>query len=138
PSIPAVFGNFLLPIMIGAKDVAFPRLNLASFYVYVLGSALTLTALIAGGGDTGWTFYAPASTNSSGEVGWVVLGILVLGISTIMSGINFIVTVHTLRAKGITWTKLPIFVWNIYATSIIQILATPVLGLSLIIVGLDH
>jgi cytochrome c oxidase subunit 1 len=138
PSIPAVFGNFLLPIMIGARDVAFPRLNLASFYVYVLGAAITLIALIGGGVDTGWTFYAPYSSTTHTAVGWVVLGIFVLGVSSIMSGINFIVTVHTLRAKGMTWSKLPIFVWTIYGTSIIQVLATPVLGLSVLLVGADR
>jgi cytochrome c oxidase subunit 1 len=138
PSIPNVFGNFMLPIMIGARDVAFPKLNLASFYVYLLGSAITLTALIKGGVDTGWTFYAPYSSHTHTAVSWVVLGIFVLGISSIMSGINFIVTVHTLRSKGVTWSKLPIFVWTIYGTSIIQVLATPVLGLSLALVGADH
>src|SRR5260370_22265665 len=97
PSIPNIFGNFVLPIMIGAKDVAFPRLNLASFYVYLVGATLTVIALIAGGVDTGWTFYAPYSTSTQSAVGWVVLGVFVLGVSSIMTGINFIVTVHTLR-----------------------------------------
>jgi cytochrome c oxidase subunit 1 len=138
PSIPTVFGNFLLPIMIGAKDVAFPRLNLASFYVYLVGCVVLLIALVDGGVDTGWTFYTPYSSTTSGAVGWVVLGVFILGISSIMTGINFIVTTHTLRAKGVTWGKLPIFVWTIYATSIIQVLATPVLGLSLALVGIDH
>ncbi len=138
PSIPAVFGNFFVPIQIGAKDVAFPRLNLASFYVYMLGSTLTLVALISGGVDTGWTFYVPYSTTSPMQVTWVVLGVFVLGVSSIMTGLNFIVTVHTLRAKGVTWSKLPLFVWTIYSTSIIQILATPVLGLSLVVVAIDH
>jgi cytochrome c oxidase subunit I len=138
PSIPGVFGNFMLPIMIGAKDVAFPKLNLASFWVYFVGSILTLVALTTGGVDTGWTFYAPYSTSTRGAVGWVVLGVFVLGVSSIMSGINFIVTVHTLRAKGVGWMKLPLFVWAIYATSIIQVLATPVLGLSLGLVAIDH
>jgi len=138
PSIPGVFGNFFVPIMIGAKDVAFPRLNLASFYVYLLGSVVTLVALVAGGVDTGWTFYAPYSASTNGAVGWVVTGVFILGISTIMSGINFIVTIHTLRAKGVGWMGIPIFVWTIYATSIIQVLATPVLGLSLMLVGIDH
>ena len=138
PSIPTVFGNFLLPIMVGARDVAFPRLNLASFYVYVAGAAITLWALVAGGVDTGWTFYAPYSTVSPGRVALVALGIFVLGISSIMTGLNFIVTVHTLRARGVGWMRLPIFVWTIYATSIIQVLATPILGLSLAVVGLDH
>jgi cytochrome c oxidase subunit 1 len=138
PSIPTVFGNFLLPIMIGAKDVAFPRLNLASFYVYVIGAAVTLWALLRGGVDTGWTFYAPYSTSTPTEVSLVAVGIFILGVSSILTGINFIVTVHTLRARGIGWTKLPIFVWAIYATSIIQVLATPILGLSLAVVALDH
>jgi len=138
PSIPTVFGNFLLPIMIGARDVAFPRLNLASFYVYVAGATLTLLALVDGGVDTGWTFYAPYSTSTPGAVALVACGVFVLGISSIMTGINFIVTVHTLRAPGVTWMRLPLFVWAIYATSIIQVLATPVLGLSLALVGADH
>jgi cytochrome c oxidase subunit 1 len=138
PSIPAAFGNFMVPIMIGARDVAFPRLNLASFYVWLIGTVLLLITLVAGGVDTGWTFYPPYSTQSGTAVGLAILSVFVLGISSIMTGINFIVTVHTLRAKGVTWTKLPIFVWTIYATAIIQVLATPVLGLSLILVGLDH
>jgi cytochrome c oxidase subunit 1 len=138
PAIPGVFGNFVVPIMLGAKDVAFPRLNLASFYVYVLGSAISLWTMAAGGVDTGWTFYAPYSTTSPTAVAPLGLGIFILGTSSILTGLNFIVTVHTLRATGITWSKLPLFVWAIYATSIIQILATPVLGLSLILVALDH
>jgi cytochrome c oxidase subunit 1 len=138
PAIPGVFGNFFLPIMIGAKDVAFPKLNLASFYVYALGAVITTTGLLAGGVDTGWTFYAPYSTTSLGEVRLVAVGIFIFGVSSIMSGINFIVTVHTLRARGIGWMKMPLFVWAIYATSIIQVLATPILGLSLALVGVDH
>jgi cytochrome c oxidase subunit 1 len=138
PAIPAVFGNFVIPIMLGAKDVAFPRLNLASFYVYMLGSAVTLWTMAAGGVDTGWTFYAPYSTTSPTAVAPLGLGVFILGTSSILTGLNFIVTTHTLRATGITWSKLPLFVWAIYATSIIQILATPVLGMSLILVALDH
>lgn len=138
PSIPGVFGNFFLPIMLGAKDVAFPRLNLASFYVYLLGSAVTLWALIGGGVDTGWTFYAPYSVDSPTRVVPVGIGIFILGISSILTGINFIVTTHTMRARGITWRKLPLFVWSIYATSIIIIVATPVLGLSLLLIAADH
>jgi cytochrome c oxidase subunit I len=138
PSIPSIFGNFFVPIMIGAKDVAFPRLNLASFWVYVLGSIVTLVALVDGGVDTGWTFYTPYSSTTPTAVGWVVTGIFILGISTIMTGLNFIVTTHTLRAKGVGFMQMPIFVWNIYATAIIQVLATPVLGLSLVLVGLDN
>jgi cytochrome c oxidase subunit 1 len=133
-----VFGNFLVPIMIGAKDVAFPLLNLMSFWVYVLGAAITLVALIGGGVDTGWTFYVPYSGTSVTAVGWVVTGIFVLGVSTIMSGVNFIVTTHTLRAQGLGWMQMPLFVWAVYGTAIIQVIATPVLGLSLVLVGLDH
>ncbi len=138
PSIPAAFGNFLLPLMIGARDVAFPKLNLATFWIYVLGAAITLTSLIAGGVDTGWTFYTPYSTTSTGAVALVAIGIFVLGISTIFSGLNFIVTVHTMRAEGVKWSRLPLFVWAIYGTSVIQVLATPVLGLSIAVVGADH
>jgi cytochrome c oxidase subunit I len=138
PAIPTVFGNFLLPIMIGAKDVAFPRLNLVSFYVYLAGSALALWAMIEGGADTGWTFYTPYSTSSPSAVTLVALGVFVLGLSSIMTGLNFIVSVHTLRAKNLSWHKLPLFVWSIYATSIIQVLATPVLGMSLLLVAADR
>jgi cytochrome c oxidase subunit I len=138
PSIPGIFGNFLIPIMIGASDVAFPRLNLASFWVYVLGAIVTLVALVAGGVDTGWTFYVPYSTTTVGSVGWVALGVFILGVSTILSGLNFVVTVHTLRVRGLGWFDMPLFVWSIYATAVIQVLATPVLGLSLALVGIDH
>jgi cytochrome c oxidase subunit I len=138
PSIPTVFGNFFLPIMIGAKDVAFPRLNLASFYVYLLGSTFALVAMVQGGVDSGWTFYTPYSTTSPSAVTPVAFGIFVLGISSIMTGLNFIVTVHTLRAPGLSWHRMPLFVWAIYATSIIQVLATPVLGMSLLLVAADR
>jgi cytochrome c oxidase subunit 1 len=138
PAIPAGLGNFLVPLMIGARDVAFPRLNLLSFYVYLLGAGITLAAMLAGGADTGWTFYTPYSASSPSAVAPVVTGVFVLGVSSIMSGINFIVTVHALRAPGVGWFGMPLFVWAIYATSIIQVLATPVLGLSLALVFLDH
>ncbi len=138
PAIPAVFGNFLLPIMLGAKDLAFPRLNLASLYVYALGVALTLWGMIHGGADTGWTFYAPYATTSPTDVAPIALGVFVLGVSSIMTGLNFIATTHMLRAKGVRWYGMPIFVWTLYATSIIQVIATPVLGLSVILVALDH
>ncbi|HKE16790.1 MAG TPA: cbb3-type cytochrome c oxidase subunit I, partial [Kofleriaceae bacterium] len=138
PAIPTVFGNFFLPLMLGAEDVAFPRLNLASFYVYVAGSAIVLTALMAGGVDTGWTFYAPYSTTSPTAVATAAFGVFVIGMSSILTGINFIVTTHTLRAEGMRWHDMPLFVWAIYATAIIQILATPVLGLSLLLVAVDH
>jgi cytochrome c oxidase subunit I len=138
PSIPNVFGNFVLPIMLGAKDLAFPRLNLASFYVYVVGAAVVLGAMVWGGADTGWTFYAPYSTNTQSAVVPVVSGVFILGISSIMTAINFIVTTHTMRARGMSWFRLPLFVWAIYATSIIMLLATPVLGLSMLLVGIDR
>ena len=138
PGIPTVFGNFLLPIMLGAKDLAFPRLNLASFYVYVLGSAMTLVGIFTGGIDTGWTFYTPYSASSVTSVAPVALGIFVLGVSSIMTGINFIATTHAMRAKNLGWFKMNLFVWAIYATSVIQVLATPVLGMALVLVGLDH
>jgi cytochrome c oxidase subunit 1 len=138
PSIPAAFGNFLLPIMLGAKDVAFPRLNLASYYIYVLGSTWVLAALWWGGVDTGWTFYTPYSAHSPSAVVPTVLGIFILGWSTILTGINFIVTTHTMRARGIGWFRMPLFVWAMYGTSIIQVLATPVLAISVAIVGIDH
>jgi cytochrome c oxidase subunit 1 len=138
PAIPTVFGNFLLPLMLGARDVAFPRLNLASFYVYLSGSAITLTSLVAGGADMGWTFYVPYSTTSPSAVANVAFGVFVLGLSSVMTGINFIVTVHTMRTAGLGWHRLPLFVWSLYATSIIQVLATPVLGMSLLLVAADR
>lgn len=138
PSIPNVFGNFILPPAIGAIDVAFPRLNLASFYVYALGALVTTSALIGGGVDTGWTFYTPYSTTSLTAVSLTGLGIFIFGISSIITSLNFIVTIHTMRAKGMGWMQLPLFAWAIYGTSIIQVLATPVLGMSLILVALDH
>jgi len=138
PSIPTAFGNFLLPMMIGAKDVAFPRLNLASYYIYVAGVVWVIVALWMGGADTGWTFYAPYSAHSPSAVVPTVFGIFILGWSTIITGVNFIVTTHTMRAKGVTWFRMPLFVWAMYGVSIIQTLATPVLAISLLIVGIDH
>jgi cytochrome c oxidase subunit 1 len=138
PSIPNVFGNFVLPIMLGAKDLAFPRLNLLSLYVYALGAMILLAALVWGGADTGWTFYPPFSTSTEGAVFPVVLGVFVLGVSSIMTSVNFIVTTHTMRAAGIRWSRVPLFVWAIYATSVIMLLATPVLALTIMLVGLDH
>src|SRR5512145_807460 len=138
PAIPSGFGNFLLPIMIGAKDVAFPRLNLLSFYLYLAGAVIALYGMIQGGADTGWTFYTPYSTTTITKVAPILLGAFVLGFSSILTGLNFIVTTHTMRAPGIGWGRLPLFVWSIYATSIIQILATPVLGMSLLLVAVEH
>jgi cytochrome c oxidase subunit 1 len=138
PSIPTAFGNFLLPMQIGAKEVAFPRLNLLSFWIYVAGAVCVLMAMWLGAIDTGWTFYAPYSTQSPSAVVPTVIGIFIVGWSTILTGVNFIVTVHTMRARGVTWMRVPLFTWALYGTSIIQVLATPVLGLSLAIVALDH
>src|SRR5438105_8244860 len=138
PAIPSAFGNFVLPLMIGARDVAFPRLNLASFYVYLAGAVLAVWGMIHGGADTGWTFYTPYSTTTPTQVLPILLGAFVLGFSSIMTGMNFIVTVHTLRAPGLTWTRMPLFVWGLYATSIIQVLATPVLGITLLVVSVER
>src|SRR5512140_1475978 len=138
PAIPSGFGNFLLPIMLGAKDVAFPRLNLLSFYLYLAGAAVALWGMIHGGADTGWTFYTPYSTTTATKVVPVLLGAFILGFSSILTGLNFIVTTHTLRAPGMTWMRMPLFVWSIYGTSIIQILATPVLGMTVLLVFVEH
>jgi cytochrome c oxidase subunit 1 len=136
PSIPAAMGNFLLPLMIGAKDVAFPKLNLASWYLYVIGSAWAVLAIIMGGVDTGWTFYTPYSTETDADslrVIYMITGVFILGFSSIFTGLNFVVTVHKLRAPGMGWFDMPLFVWAIYATAIIQVLATPVLGITLLL-----
>src|SRR5437870_2312729 len=118
PSIPAVLGNFLLPMMLGAKDLAFPKINLLSWYVYNVGAIFTLYAIIAGGVDTGWTFYTPLSSiYSNGNVMAVAIGIFINGFSSILTGLNFVVTIHTMRAPGLTWFRLPLFVWAHYATS---------------------
>jgi cytochrome c oxidase subunit 1 len=139
PSIPAVLGNFLMPLMIGARDLAFPRLNLASWYLYMAGGAIVLWALLAGGVDTGWTFYTPFSSMfSNSHVVAALSGVLVLGFSSILTGLNFIVSVHTLRAPGLGWFRLPLFVWANYATSLILVLATPVLAMTLVLVAIER
>jgi cytochrome c oxidase subunit 1 len=138
PSIPSVFGNFVVPLQLGAKDLAFPRLNLISFYVYCLGAILIVGGMFWGGLDTGWTFYVPFSTSTPTDVLPVVLGIFTVGISSILTALNFIVTTHVLRAEGMTWMRIPLFTWAIYGTSIIMLIATPVLGLSVLLVGFDH
>ena len=139
PSIPAVLGNFLLPIMIGAKDLAFPRINLLSWYLYMIGGAMTFVSLLTGGIDTGWTFYTPMSTNfAQGQVIVTAVGIFVAGFSSILTGLNFIVTIHRMRAPGLTWFRLPLFVWAHYATSIIQILGTPVVAIAILLVGAER
>jgi cytochrome c oxidase subunit 1 len=137
PAIPAVMGNFVLPIQLGAKDVAFPRLNLASFYIYLIGAVIALTALVVGRVDGGWTFYAPYSTSVGNGVLFITMGVFVMGFSSILTGLNFIVTVHKMRAPGLTWTRLPLFVWSIYATSIVQVLATPVIGITMLLLFLE-
>ena len=139
PLIPATFGNFLLPLMIGAPDVAFPKLNLTSWYLTLIGGILVLWALLAGGVDTGWTFYPPYSTAfSNSNVALAVLGVIVAGFGTIATGVNFVATVHMLRAPGMTWFRMPLFVWTIYATSLVMILATPVLAVTLLLVAADR
>lgn len=139
PSIPAVFGNFLIPMMIGARDVAFPRLNLMSWYIYAIGGVFTFAAMALGGVDTGWTFYAPySSTYSNSNVALTAVGVFILGFSSILTGLNFIVTIHKMRAPGLTWFRLPLFVWAHYATSLIQILGTPVVAISIVLVALER
>jgi cytochrome c oxidase subunit 1 len=136
PGIPAVFGNFFLPIMIGAKDVAFPRLNLFSWWLYVLGALVALSSQFMGGGppDTGWTFYAPYSFKTSTNMLPAVMGAFILGFSSILTGLNFIVTIHRMRAPGMDWLKMPLFPWALYGTAWIQLLATPVVGITLLMV----
>ena len=139
PSIPAVLGNFLIPLMIGAKDLAFPKLNLASWYLYIFGGGFALWAMLRGGVDTGWTFYTPFSTTfSNSYVITTALGIFILGFSSILTGLNFIVTIHRMRAPGLTWFRLPLFVWAHYATSLIQILGTPVLAITILLVAAER
>src|SRR5689334_23065222 len=139
PSIPATLGNFLVPLMIGARDLAFPRLNLTSWYLFILGALVTIAALVLGGVDTGWTFYAPFSTMfSTSYVIVAIAGVFIAGFSSIVTGLNFIVTVHKLRAPGMTWFRLPLFVWAIYATSVILVLATPVLAMTLFLLALER
>ncbi len=133
PSIPAALGNFLVPVMLGAKDVAFPRLNLCSFYLWVCGAVFFICALLGSGLDTGWTFYTPYSTTTDTSVILATFGAFVLGFSSIFTGLNFIVTINTMRPPGMTWFKMPLFLWATYSTSIIQVLATPVLGITLLL-----
>jgi cytochrome c oxidase subunit 1 len=139
PAIPAVLGNFLIPMMIGAKDLAFPRLNLLSWYIYVGGGLFTLWSIVHGGVDTGWTFYTPYSTTySNSHVIVTAVGIFITGFSSILTGLNFIVTIHTMRAPGLTWFRLPLFVWSHYATSLIMVLGTPVIAVTILMVGVER
>jgi cytochrome c oxidase subunit 1 len=139
PSIPAVLGNFLVPMMIGAKDLALPRINLLSWYIYIVAGILYLHCIVTGGVDTGWTFYTPFSTMfSNTRVVEAGLAIFISGFSSILTGLNFVVTVHRMRAPGMTWSRLPLFVWSHYATSIIMLLGTPVIAITLILVVLER
>src|SRR5262249_31833394 len=136
PYIPAVLGNFLVPLMIGARDVAFPRLNLLSWYLFNLGGLFMLYAVLHGGVDTGWTFYPPYSSNfANTNVAAAVTAVFIAGFSSILTGLNFVVTIHSMRAPGMTWFRLPLFIWSMYATSIIQVLGTPVLAITLALVA---
>ncbi len=140
PGLPAVFGNFFLPILIGAKDVAFPRLNLASWYFFMIGAILAILSLFTGGGapDTGWTFYAPFSIKTGTNISLAVFGAFILGFSSMLTGINFITTIHRLRAPGMTWFRMPLMSWALYSTSWIQLLATPILAITLVLVILER
>ncbi|MDP8246020.1 MAG: cbb3-type cytochrome c oxidase subunit I [Candidatus Hinthialibacter antarcticus] len=138
PGIPAVFGNFALPLMLGAKDVAFPRLNLASWYFYVVGAIFAVIAIVMGGVDTGWTFYTPYSTTTSTAVIPVTVAAFILGFSSIFTGLNFIVTIHMLRPPGMGWFKMPLFLWALYGTALIQVLATPVVGITILLLIIER
>lgn len=138
PAIPASLGNFVLPLMLGAKDVAFPRLNLASYYIWVFGAIFAVSAMVTGGVDTGWTFYTPYSTTTTSSVSLMTMGAFILGFSSIFTGINFIATIHKLRAPGMGWFQMPLFVWGTYATAIIQVLATPVLAITLMLLLMER
>jgi cytochrome c oxidase subunit 1 len=139
PAVPAVLGNFLIPIMIGAKDLAFPKINLLSWYLYIIGGTLMIYTILAGGVDTGWTFYTPLSTEFlNTNVISAALAVFVAGFSSILTGLNFIVTIHRMRAPGMTWNRLPLFVWAHYATSIIQVLGTPVVAIAIVLVALER
>ncbi|HEY4932142.1 MAG TPA: cytochrome c oxidase subunit I [Terriglobales bacterium] len=139
PSVPAVLGNFLIPLMVGAKDLAFPRINLLSWYLYIIGAAFALVSMVMGGVDTGWTFYTPFSTTySNTHVIGTALGIFIAGFSSIFTGLNFIVTIHRMRAPGLTWTRLPLFCWSNYAASLIMVLGTPVIAITILLVALER
>src|SRR5437773_7284828 len=135
PSITAVLGNFLIPLMVGAKDLAFPRVNLLSWYLYIIGGIMMMHCMLTGGVDTGWTFYTPFSTAfTNTKIVEAGLAIFVAGFSSFLTGLNFVVTIYCMRATGMTWSRLPLFIWAHYATSIIQILGTPVIAITLVLV----
>jgi cytochrome c oxidase subunit 1 len=136
PGFPGAFGNLIMPLQIGARDVSFPRLNLFSWWLYIIGAAVIVTSLFTGGGppDTGWTFYVPFSERTGTNVSMAVFGVFIVGFSSIITGLNFVTTIHRLRAEGLTWGRLTLFVWSIYATAWVQILATPILGITLVLI----
>ncbi|MBN8909862.1 MAG: cbb3-type cytochrome c oxidase subunit I, partial [Rhodospirillales bacterium] len=139
PAVPVSLGNFVVPLMLGARDLAFPKLNLISWYLFIIGGIIELYALFIGGVDTGWTFYPPMSTSfNQSHVVLAVIGVFVSGFSSIATGLNFIVTIHRLRAPGMTWYKMPIFLWSLYSTSVILVLATPVLAITLLLLGFER
>src|SRR6476469_9753977 len=139
PAVPAILGNFVLPLMLGARDVAFPKLNLLSWYIFVLGLLFTLGAMVYGGVDTGWTFYPPYSTDgSNSNVLLAGIGVFITGFSSILTGLNFMVTIHRMRAPGLTWFRLPLFVWAVYATSLVQILGTPVIAITTLALAIER
>jgi len=139
PSIPTVLGNFVIPMMLGARDVAFPKLNLLSWYLFMVGGAFTLYSILVGGVDTGWTFYTPySSAYSNSHVIIMATGIFIAGFGSILTGLNFIITIHQLRAPGLTWFRLPLFIWSLYATSLILVLATPVLAITLGLLAVER
>ena len=139
PAVPAILGNFCLPLMIGAKDVAFPKINLLSWYVFVIGFIFTTTAMIVGGVDTGWTFYVPYSSQASNSNVFLTgIGIFIAGFSSILTGLNFMVTIHRMRAPGMTWFRLPLMVWALYATALVQVLATPVIAITVLMMAVER
>jgi cytochrome c oxidase subunit 1 len=139
PAVPAILGNFVLPLQLGAKDVAFPKINLISWYVFVIGMAVTMSAMVYGGVDTGWTFYPPYSSRaSSSNVMMTGIGVFITGFSSILTGLNFMVTIHRMRAPGLTWFRLPLFVWAVYATSLVQILGTPVIAITVFALAVER
>ena len=138
PSVPAAMGNFLLPLMLGARDVAFPKLNLLSFYIYCIAAVMLVLTLVMGSLDTGWTFYTPYSSSTGTAVIMATLGVFIAGFSSILTGLNFVVTVHKMRAPGVTWNRMPLMIWAIYATALIQVMATPVLAITLLLLCLER
>src|SRR3954466_643828 len=138
PGIPAALGNFILPLQIGAKDLAFPKLNLTSLYLYWIGAAIALYSIVSGHADQGWTMYAPYSLSRNPAVLWMMVAAFILGFSSILTGLNFLVTMHNMRAPGMTWYRMPLFLWSMYATAIMQIFATPVLAIALILLLMEN